>query len=185
MDDQNFNIKLQISETEDFHSFQEYTIPSDSFYTEYNFPQLTAQKRYWFGYRIDEIGSSLSEIKSFYNNSGTDFLIVDSSSFNDQLNVGLKYIDNKILLNPKVEKISVTSAGYNIGSFCIISKNGINLLANTYFSGMGIVVFNEFTLEVDTSAYFRLFNNPTNMTCLLYTSPSPRDRTRSRMPSSA
>lgn len=37
MDDQNFNIKLQISETEDFHSFQEYTIPSDSFYTEYNF----------------------------------------------------------------------------------------------------------------------------------------------------
>mgnify|MGYP003380193937 CR=1 FL=1 len=24
-----------------------------------------------------------------------------------------------------------------------------------------------------------------NMTCLLYTSPSPRDRTRSRMPSSA
>ena len=27
-------------------------------------------------------------------------------------------------------------------------------------------------------------NNP-NYTCLLYTSPSPRDRTRSRMPSSA
>ena len=27
------------------------------------------------------------------------------------------------------------------------------------------------------------FNNP--ITCLLYTSPSPRDRTRSRMPSSA
>ena len=25
----------------------------------------------------------------------------------------------------------------------------------------------------------------TNITCLLYTSPSPRDRTRSRMPSSA
>ena len=27
--------------------------------------------------------------------------------------------------------------------------------------------------------------NPGYMTCLLYTSPSPRDRTRSRMPSSA
>ena len=27
--------------------------------------------------------------------------------------------------------------------------------------------------------------NPTGITCLLYTSPSPRDRTRSRMPSSA
>ena len=28
-------------------------------------------------------------------------------------------------------------------------------------------------------------NVPLNQTCLLYTSPSPRDRTRSRMPSSA
>ena len=27
--------------------------------------------------------------------------------------------------------------------------------------------------------------DPLNLTCLLYTSPSPRDRTRSRMPSSA
>ena len=30
-----------------------------------------------------------------------------------------------------------------------------------------------------------LFQNNENQTCLLYTSPSPRDRTRSRMPSSA
>ena len=30
-----------------------------------------------------------------------------------------------------------------------------------------------------------LKSNPTKHTCLLYTSPSPRDRTRSRMPSSA
>ena len=29
------------------------------------------------------------------------------------------------------------------------------------------------------------FNSPNSRTCLLYTSPSPRDRTRSRMPSSA
>ena len=31
--------------------------------------------------------------------------------------------------------------------------------------------------------YFKTMHNPN--TCLLYTSPSPRDRTRSRMPSSA
>ena len=30
-----------------------------------------------------------------------------------------------------------------------------------------------------------LFNDAMNYICLLYTSPSPRDRTRSRMPSSA
>ena len=39
--------------------------------------------------------------------------------------------------------------------------------------------FNE---EVDRFVYSR-YGNPT--VCLLYTSPSPRDRTRSRMPSSA
>ena len=31
----------------------------------------------------------------------------------------------------------------------------------------------------------KLFHAPTIWACLLYTSPSPRDRTRSRMPSSA
>ena len=44
----------------------------------------------------------------------------------------------------------------------------------------------EWEVRVDLAAMFRL----THMmdwddTCLLYTSPSPRDRTRSRMPSSA
>ena len=39
---------------------------------------------------------------------------------------------------------------------------------------------------VDASRWMKIFNFPTEaMRCLLYTSPSPRDRTRSRMPSSA
>lgn len=32
---------------------------------------------------------------------------------------------------------------------------------------MGIVVFDDITLDVDTSAYFVLFNNPTNMIALV------------------
>ena len=39
---------------------------------------------------------------------------------------------------------------------------------------------NELSPEIKTDNEFNTFN-----TCLLYTSPSPRDRTRSRMPSSA
>ena len=46
--------------------------------------------------------------------------------------------------------------------------------------------------EKDDLAFERIVNNPkrsigdsTIKSCLLYTSPSPRDRTRSRMPSSA
>mgnify|MGYP000781169220 CR=1 FL=1 len=42
-------------------------------------------------------------------------------------------------------------------------------------------------LRVNNLVWFEQFNRPFNYTgtCLLYTSPSPRDRTRSRMPSSA
>ena len=36
-----------------------------------------------------------------------------------------------------------------------------------------------------TELKVRLSHTPSNSACLLYTSPSPRDRTRSRMPSSA
>ena len=37
----------------------------------------------------------------------------------------------------------------------------------------------------DNGTTGQTFTNDYNHTCLLYTSPSPRDRTRSRMPSSA
>ena len=40
-------------------------------------------------------------------------------------------------------------------------------------------------LAVGNGTNFNFFSNETHHTCLLYTSPSPRDRTRSRMPSSA
>ena len=40
-------------------------------------------------------------------------------------------------------------------------------------------------LIVDSFAKFQVQNVEKYYTCLLYTSPSPRDRTRSRMPSSA
>ena len=39
------------------------------------------------------------------------------------------------------------------------------------------------SLELSSKAFIQ--DEPQNFICLLYTSPSPRDRTRSRMPSSA
>ena len=42
-----------------------------------------------------------------------------------------------------------------------------------------------FYLALHTSAASALVNTNTLSTCLLYTSPSPRDRQKSRMPSSA
>ncbi len=48
----------------------------------------------------------------------------------------------------------------------MIAKNGTNLLSNSFFAGMGIVVFDPKTLEVDTSAWYQLFNQPTNVQAL-------------------
>ena len=59
---------------------------------------------------------------------------------------------------------------------------------------MGSVVFPDAALKVFLTAsvesraqrrYKQLIEKGLPVTCLLYTSPSPRDRTRSRMPSSA
>ena len=48
---------------------------------------------------------------------------------------------------------------------------------------------NDFTAHLGKSTHIEVHGNHTEIdwkvTCLLYTSPSPRDRTRSRMPSSA
>ncbi|MFZ1517809.1 MAG: C25 family cysteine peptidase [Ignavibacteriaceae bacterium] len=167
MESQNFNIKYQLSENGSFQNFQESTIAADSFKTELNFGSLTPNKRYWFRYKLDETNSESSETKSFYTSENGDFILIDSTSFNEQLNNYLGLQIGKLAISPKQDNISVTSAGYDIGRFCIISKNGINLLANTFFAGMGIVVFDDVTLEVDTSAWYQLFNNPTNMTALV------------------
>eukprot|EP00657_Telonema_sp_P-1_P012543 TRINITY_DN9166_c0_g1_i2.p1 TRINITY_DN9166_c0_g1~~TRINITY_DN9166_c0_g1_i2.p1 ORF type:complete len:177 (-),score=54.77 TRINITY_DN9166_c0_g1_i2:90-620(-) len=50
-----------------------------------------------------------------------------------------------------------------------------------------IVAQSEILTEPDNDRFFRHAHTPlkTPYSCLLYTSPSPRDRTRSRMPSSA
>ena len=58
---------------------------------------------------------------------------------------------------------------------------------------MAIKISGETVVNDDKSAAFQSMNAgvktsanyPTNNTCLLYTSPSPRDATLSRMPSSA
>ena len=70
----------------------------------------------------------------------------------------------------------------------------IGELLNNYAAGFGVLILITlvalFTLILNAKKIRRAFVNITLRTikkidCLLYTSPSPRDRTRSRMPSSA
>ena len=87
--------------------------------------------------------------------------------------VGKKDVDwsEKVFVQPKLD-----------GVRCIFTKDGA-------FSRTGKQFKNVWHLEYDLKDFFR--KNPNTVldgelyNCLLYTSPSPRDRTRSRMPSSA
>ena len=65
-----------------------------------------------------------------------------------------------------------------------------NLTANQPFeSGLDVLgatcVAGQYQYQSKSPSVFEATNGPQSYTCLLYTSPSPRDRTRSRMPSSA
>ena len=68
------------------------------------------------------------------------------------------------------------------------NKADLEEITDQPFDGLKIFVMNveAFSTPRGAQAAMNFLNfNPDNMVCLLYTSPSPRDRTRSRMPSSA
>ena len=84
-------------------------------------------------------------------------------------------VRNQVLMSPRGQLIltqtipSAAAATLNMGSE----------LKNTQSAGKG-VVGPVFGVNISSSAV-----SQSCLTCLLYTSPSPRDRTTSRMPSSA
>ena len=109
MENQNFSIKYQLSENSSFQNFQEYAIAADSFKTELSLGSLTPNKRYWFRYKLDESNSEFSEVKSFYTSGNRDFILIDSTSFNEQSNNALQFQNDKILISPKLDNISAVS----------------------------------------------------------------------------
>lgn len=166
LDENNLSFMAQISDDEAFSNPNTITANPDTFFTKMNLGTLELNKRYYFRYKLDVPGSEFSLPKSFLNVAGDEFLIKDSIAFAEQTSSNLEF-NNGLKISNTIENISVTSAGFYAGASCVIAKNGINLLSNTFFAGMGIVVFNPVTLEIDTTAWFNLFNNPTNMAALV------------------
>ena len=76
----------------------------------------------------------------------------------------------------------------------VITSSKKNVMQTSYHitvTGPGEVVWDSGVVESDKSTFVEYNGKPLkslsdyNWTCLLYTSPSPRDRQKSRMPSSA
>ena len=161
-----FSIELQVSSKESFLDSSSIVTSADTFSTDINLSSLTEQKRYFIRYKLNSQGTAFSSTKSFFNQDSAKFILIDSLSFHKQHLTNLRWEDDSLRIVPDTISISVLSAGYNAGATCVISKNGINLLSNTFFAGMGIVVFDNVTLEVDTSTWFQLFNLPANVEAL-------------------
>ncbi len=157
----NFNIKYQYSRLKDFSSSTENIVPCDSLYTKLYLNNLISDVRYWLQYKVDTETSQYALAKSFINTKSEKFYISDSISLAEQNRNGTDFHGSALQLSKDSINISVLSAGWYAGASCLISKNGANLLSNTFFAGMGIAVFNETTLEADTVDWYQLFGYPT------------------------
>ena len=160
-----FTVETQISQDIDFTNPNSIITNPDTIITEVSFPSLPAGSRNYLRYRINAPGGSYGIIKSFYNEFDSKFLLNDSLAFSLQELNNLRWENNSVQIVPDTVNVSVLSAGWPT-STCVIAKDGINLLSNTFFAGMGIVVFDNVTLEVDTSAWFQLFNQPDSVEAL-------------------
>ncbi len=159
--DKSLNILFQTSVNEDFSNALDSYIKVDSFATKIplNFSSLGAN-RLWIRYKQDN-AAEFSKPKSITNYPYV-FALADSLALNEQKIEHLKFSNGTALSKEKVT-ISVLSAGAYSGATCTISKNGKNLLGDTFFAGMSIVVFEPTTLEVDTAFGLLLFQKPDNV----------------------
>jgi len=164
---QKFNIVMQTSLQPDFQNYNQFTDTSKPFVTRLSLANLTAGSRYWIRYKIDDQNSLFSQPKSFFNSGNYKFYLADSLSFDNQINHSAGFTNGNFHLIQDSVKLSVISEGYNAGASCSIMIDGNNIIANTYFAGMGIAVFDQNTLALDTVTYYQLFNQPANMTQLV------------------
>ncbi len=90
-------------------------------------------------------------------------MLIDSVSYYQQDLNNLSWKSDAIKVLPDSINVSVLSAGFFAGATCVIAKDGINLLSASLFAGMGIVVFDNVTFQVDTATWSQLYNEPQNV----------------------
>lgn len=157
------SVLFQTADDVQFTNPQQFTVSLDTFSTKVTIQTPPVVSRKWLRYKW-ETDIEWSAPLSYSNLSGYKFFVGDAYSWGRQSLSNLRVVNNEIQLSRDTVTISIISAGSYSGQYCIITKNGINLLSNTFFQGIGIIVFNEKTLAVETTTYFELFNNPSGVT---------------------
>ena len=74
---------------------------------------------------------------------------------------------------------------FTLLNFTILGLPAATILVNIIGSAMAGYFLNKFNGALYIFVYIGFFGSFTTLSCLLYTSPSPRDVEESRMPSSA
>jgi len=156
-------IQCEIADNPAFQSSQLLKVQPGQFLTNISLSNLSGNKRYWFHYKTDAANSQYSLDKSFFNSNTPAFYLNDQYSFAGQKFEQTRFNSNSVILGIDSSDIKIYSAGGYSGANCVISRNGLNLLTNNYFSGMGVVVFDAVTLNMDYSNWYSLFNEPAVM----------------------
>ena len=94
------------------------------------------------------------------------------------------FITNAVLCNPLIDGNNRRPSAKEIKNCTSFLKESLDIIRPKVVVTLGTVALNAINQILSTR--FQLSQNVAqSISCLLYTSPSPRDRTRSRMPSSA
>ena len=135
---------------------------------------------------VSETGQDLVGITTIENLTAENTLVGAAASFTGNVQVGgvLTYEDVT-----NIDSVGLITArqGIEVGARPGVAAS-ISVDGNMIISGITTLGTTSFTADatVNSLTVGRGSGNfPSNTACLLYTSPSPRDRTRSRMPSSA
>lgn len=126
----------------------------DTFYSSVSLNTLSSGQRYWLRGGIvasDTLWSGKSSFLSF--SQKLKYLLKDEYSYNRSASTALLF-DNGMQLRTDTIYFEVKSGGGNFSGFGSISRNGVNLINNTFGLGMGCAVIDSATMEVEFARTF-------------------------------